>query len=74
MPGAEVPQAWIGKKVTVLFSEPGANPLPATLERLNAYGVALRHEFPRTTEDELAETLIFYPWSGIQRIVEPSEE
>ncbi len=46
----------------------------ATLEGLNAYGVALRHEFPRTTEDELVETLIFYPWSGIQRIVEPIEE
>jgi hypothetical protein len=46
MPGEEVPQAWIGKKVTVLFSVPGANPLPATLEGLNAYGVALRHEFP----------------------------
>ena len=74
MEGAEVPQAWIGQKVTVLFSVPGANPLPATLEGLNAYGVALRHEFPRTPEAEVAETLIFYPWSAIQRIVEPTTE
>ena len=71
-----MPQAWIGQKVTVLFSVPGANPLPATLEGLNAYGVALRHEFPRTTTEaaEVAETLIFYPWSAIQRIVEPTTE
>ena len=74
MPGAEVPEAWIGQEVTVFFSEPGANPLPATLEGFNAYGVALRHEFPRTTEAELVETLIFYPWTAIQRIVEPTTE
>jgi hypothetical protein len=74
MPGEEVPQAWIGKKVTVFFSAPGANPLPAILEGFNAYGVALRHAFHRTTEAGLAETLIFYPWTGIQRIVEPTEE
>lgn len=79
MTGERIPEAWTGKKVTILLqgsSESATEGITGVLQEVNDRGVAVSFTPMSRPTHQLSSRLLFYPWSVIRiiRFVEEEQD
>jgi hypothetical protein len=69
-------QTWVGKQVVMETSQGqgGRSGIVATLRQFGPYGVVVSFGYSAGGQEEMRETMFFYPWESVYRLQEPLQE